>query len=114
MDDFSYAKRDAMIAGVLVAVIATLLLLWTSSLLVVLGFVTIAVGIVVSLTLIGAIIGIPLIVVGFVGLIAGIVSGTGGIPFAILFGAGVGYVYYRHKLRALTRGMHRPARRLTH
>jgi len=111
--DVEYARRDALIAGVLVAIIATLLLLWTSSLLIVLGFVTIAVGVVISLTVIVAIIGIPLIVVWFLGLLAGIISGVGGVPFAILFGAGIGYVYYRHKLRALTRGMHRTAGRLT-
>ena len=113
MDDFRDARRDAMIAGVLVAIIATLLVLWTSSLLIVLGLLTIAVGVVVSLTVIGAIIGIPLIVVGFVGLLAGVMSGAGGVPFAILFGAGIGYVYYRHKLRALTRAHHPPAGGLT-
>jgi hypothetical protein len=113
MDDFQYARRDAMIAGVLVAIIATLLALWTSSLLIVLGLLTIAVGVVISLTVIGAIIGIPLIVVGFLGFVAGIISGSVGVPFAILFGAGIGYVYYRHKLRALTRAPHPPAGRLT-
>ena len=39
---------------------------------------------------VGAIIGIPLIVVGLLALVAGIVSGSGGVPFAILFGAGGG------------------------
>jgi hypothetical protein len=113
MDDFQYAKRDAMIAGALVALIAALLALWTSSLLIVLGLLTIAVGVIVSLTVIGAIIGIPLILVGLLGLIAGVISGSGGLPFAILFGAGIGYVYYRHKLRALTRATHPPAGHLT-
>jgi hypothetical protein len=113
MDDYRYARRDAMIAGALVALIAALLALWTSGLLIVLGLLTIAVGVVVSLTVVGAIIGIPLIVVGFLGLVAGIVSGSGGVPFAILFGAGIGYVYYRHKLRALTRTPHPPAGRLS-
>ncbi|HZC29463.1 MAG TPA: hypothetical protein VE269_06955 [Gaiellaceae bacterium] len=113
MDDFRYARRDAMIAGALVSIIAALLALWTSGLLIVLGLLTIAVGVIVSLTVVGAIIGIPLIVVGLLGLVAGIISGTGGLPFAILFGAGTGYVYYRHKLRALGRATHPPARHLT-
>ena len=113
MDDYGYARRDALTAGVLVAIIAALLALWTSSLLIVLGLATIAVGVIISLTVVGAIIGIPLIVVGFLGVIAGIISGSGGVPFAILLGAGVGYVYYRRKLRALTRMAHPPAGRLS-
>jgi hypothetical protein len=103
MDDFQYAKREAMIAGALVALISALLALWTSGLLVVFGIVTMLLGLVVSLTVIGALIGIPLIVVGFLGLLAGVVSGAGGVPFAVLFGAGVGYIYYRYRMRALGR-----------
>jgi hypothetical protein len=106
MNELESARRDAMIAGALVAVIAGLLVLWTSGLLIVLGLVLVVIGILVSLTVIGAIIGIPLALVGMFGLLAGIVSGTGGIPFAVLFGAGTGYVYYRYRMRALRRGMH--------
>lgn len=102
-----------MIAGVIVAVIAGLLVLWTSELLIVLGLVMIAVGVLLSLTVVGAIIGIPMAVVGTFGLLAGVVSGTGGIPFAILFGAGTGYVYYRYRMRALRRSGISPYERLT-
>lgn len=114
VDEFRDAKRDAMIAGGLVAIAAALLALWTSGLLITLGLVTMLLGFVISLTVIGAIIGIPLFFVGFLGLVAGIVSGTGGIPFAILFGAGTGFVYYRYRMRALLRDTRPPARRLTH
>jgi hypothetical protein len=103
MDDFHEARRDATIAGALVALAAGLLVLWTSGLLIALGIGTIILGIVLSITVVGAIVGVPLILVGALALIAGVVSGIGGIPFAILCGVGVGYLYYRSKLRALTR-----------
>jgi hypothetical protein len=103
MDEFREAKRDALIAAALVAIIAALLTLWTGELLVVLGLTLMVVGVVVSITVIGAIIGIPLFVVGLLGLIAGVVSGGGGVPFAILLGITAGYVYYRYRLRALGR-----------
>jgi hypothetical protein len=112
MEDFREARRDAMIAAVLVAVIATLLTLWTSGLLVVLGLTLMVLGVVVSLTLIGAIIGIPLFVVGVLGLIAGVISGSGGVPFAVLLGIAAGFVYYRYRLRALDRLAEPSARRL--
>jgi hypothetical protein len=111
MHDLQSAKRESMIAGLLVAIIAALLALWTSGLLVAVGVVTMLLGVIVSLTVIGAIIGIPLIVVGFLGLLAGLVSGTGGIPFAVLFGAGVGYVYYRNRMRGLVRDTDSHSRR---
>ena len=101
MDDFRDGKRDATIAAVLVAIIAALLTLWTSGLLVVLGLTLIVVGVVVSITVIGAIIGLPLVIVGLLGLVAGVISGSGGVPFAILLGLAAGYVYYRCRLRAL-------------
>jgi hypothetical protein len=112
MDDFREAKRDALIAAVLVAVVATLLTLWTSGLLVVLGLTLMVVGIVVSITVIGAIIGIPLFVVGLLGLVAGVISGSGGVPLAVLLGGVAGYVYYRYRLRALGRVVGSSARRL--
>lgn len=102
-----------MIAGWLVSLIAALLALWTSGLLIVFGLVTMVTGIVLSITVIGAIIGVPLILVGFLGLLAGVVSGVGGVPFAILFGAGTGYVYYRFRIRALSRASQPPAGRVT-
>jgi O-antigen ligase len=114
MDAFHDARRDAMIAGGLVALIAALLALWTSGLLIAFGIAAIVIGIVLSITVIGAIIGVPLIVVGVLGLIAGIVSGIGGVPFAVLFGAGTGYVYYRFRMRALVRATQPPARRATY
>jgi hypothetical protein len=112
MDEFRDAKRDAMIGAALVAVIAALLTLWTSHLIIALGLVLMVIGVLVSLTIIGAIIGIPLFVVGLLGLLAGIISGSGGLPFAILLGAVAGYVYYRHRLRALARITGPAARRL--
>ena len=112
MDDVREARRDALIAAVLVAVIAALLALWTSELLVVLGLTLMVVGVVVSITVIGAIIGIPLFVVGLLGLIAGVISGGGGVPFAILLGILAGYVYYRYRLRAIARVSGPSARRL--
>ena len=90
-----------MIAAVLVAIIAALLTLWSSGLLVVLGLTLIVVGVLVSITVIGAIIGIPLVIVGLLGLVAGVISGSGGIPLAIMLGLVAGYVYYRFRLRAL-------------
>lgn len=101
MEEFGEAKRDAMIAAALVAVIATLLTLWTSGLLVVLGLTVMIVGVVVSITVIGAIIGIPLFLVGLLGVVAGVISGAGGVPLAVVLGLTAGYVYYRYRLRAL-------------
>ena len=112
MDDLDVARRDSGIAAVLVAVIASLLALWTSGLLIALGLVLMAIGVVISLTVIGAIIGIPLILVGMLGFMAGVISGVGGIPFAVLFGAGTGFVYYRYRMRAIARDLGAPARRL--
>jgi hypothetical protein len=112
MDDFREAKRDAMIAAGLVALIAALLTLWTSELLVVLGLTLMVLGVVISITIVGAIIGIPLFVVGLLGLVAGVISGSGGLPFAILLGLAAGYVYYRYRLRALGRVSGTSARRL--
>jgi hypothetical protein len=112
MDDLREDRRDAMIAAVLVAVIATLLTLWTSGLLVALGLTLMVVGVIVSLTVIGAIIGIPLFVAGLLGLVGGVVSGSGGVPFAVLAGIAAGFVYYRYRLRALGRLTEPSARRL--
>ena len=56
-------------------------------------------GIALSLTVIGAIVGVPLIVVGALGLVGGILGGSAGLPFALLLGLGVGYGYYRSRLR---------------
>jgi hypothetical protein len=103
MDGFRDARRDALIAAALVAIIASLLTLWTSGLLVVLGLTLMVVGVVVSITVIGAIIGIPLFVLGVLGLLAGVISGSGGVPFAVLLGVAAGYVYFRYRLRALGR-----------
>src|SRR5436189_6275915 len=112
MDEFRDARRDALIAAVLVTVIAALLTLWAGGLLVVLGLTLMVVGVVVSITVIGAIIGIPLFVVGLLGLVAGVISGSGGVPFAVVLGIVAGYVYCRYRLRALGRGAGSSARRL--
>jgi len=111
--DFEEARRDSVIAAVLVAVIASLLALWTSGLLIALGLVLMAIGVLISLTVVGAIIGIPLILVGMLGFMAGVISGMGGVPFAVLFGAGSGFVYYRYRMRAIARDLAPHARRLT-
>jgi hypothetical protein len=71
-----------------------------SAILIGLSFLAILAGIVFSLTVIGAVIGIPFIVVGVLGLIAESWEG-GGVFFALLFGAGVGYSYYRYRMRRL-------------
>jgi hypothetical protein len=112
-EEFETAKRDAVVAGVLVAVIACLLALWTSGLLIGLGLVLMAIGFVISLTVVGMIIGVPLIFVGILGFMAGVISGSGGVGFALLFGAGVGFVYYRFRLRAVARDFGTSARRLS-
>jgi hypothetical protein len=112
VEELEAARREALIAGALVGVIACLLALWTSGLLIALGVLLVALGILISLTVIGAIIGIPLILVGLLGLMAGVISGSGGIVFALLFGAGTGFVYYRFRMRALARDFGSPARRL--
>jgi hypothetical protein len=102
VDEVRYVKRDSMIAGALVAVIAALLALWTSGILIVFGVIAVVLGVLLSLTVIGALIGIPLAFVGLLGLLAGIITGTGGVTFAVLFGLGCGYVYYRYRMRSLT------------
>jgi hypothetical protein len=104
MYELRTAQRDALVAGALVALIAALLWLWASPVLIVFGVIAIILGVVVSITVIGLIIGIPLILVGLLGLIAGLIAGTGGVVFALLFGAGVGFVYYRYRMRGLHRG----------
>ena len=92
-----------MIAGVLVGIAAALLAHWASGVLIVFGIAAIVIGVLISLTVIGAIIGIPLIVVGFLALLAGIVTGIGGVAVAVLVGVAAGYTYYRLRMRSLLR-----------
>jgi hypothetical protein len=103
MDDWRVARRDSMIAGVLVGIAAALLAHWASGVLIVFGIAAIVIGVVISLTVIGAIIGIPLIIVGFLALLAGIVTGIGGVAVAVLVGVASGYTYYRLRMRSLLR-----------
>jgi hypothetical protein len=110
MHDLQSERRDAMIAGALVAVIAALLSLWASGVLIAFGVAAILLGILVSLTVIGAIIGIPLVFVGFLALLAGIVAGAGGVAVAVLVGAASGYTYYRFRMRSILRAAGRLTR----
>ena len=97
------AKRNAAIGGTVVAVVAAFIAIVGSAILIGLSLVAILIGIVFSLTVIGAVIGVPLILVGVLGLVGGGVGGSGGVFFALMLGAGVGYGYYRYRLRAMGR-----------
>jgi hypothetical protein len=73
-----------------------------SALLALLGIFAIVIGVIFCLTVVGAIIGIPLMLLGALALVGGAIGGSGGIFFALLLGAGIGYLYYRQRLRKLT------------
>lgn len=96
------ARREAAIAGGVIAAVAVLIVFVGSAILIGLSLLVVLAGIVLSLTVVGALVGVPLIVVGVLGLIAGILGGSGGLFFALLFGAGIGYAYYRYRLRKLS------------
>jgi hypothetical protein len=96
------AKRNAAVGGTIVAVATALIAIVGSAILIGLSVLVILIGIVLSLTIVGAVIGVPLIVVGGLGLVGGIIGGGGGVFFAMLLGAGLGYGYYRSRLRRLT------------
>ena len=96
------AKRSAAIGGTAIAVVTALIAIVGSAILIGLSLLVILMGIVLSLTIVGAVIGVPLIVVGGLGLVGGIIGGGGGVFFAMLLGAGLGYGYYRSRLRRLT------------
>jgi hypothetical protein len=103
MDKVQRAKQSALIAGVAIGALAVLFALKVSGLLIALGFFALVAGIVLSLTIIGIVIGLPLIVVGIFGIIGGIIGSIGGVPFALLLGAGCGWAVYRYRMRTLTR-----------
>lgn len=94
-------RRRAAIGGTLVGFVTVVLAIVGSAILIALSLLAILLGVVFSLTVVGAVIGLPLIVLGVLGVIGGIIGGGGGVLFALLFGAGVGYAYYRHRLRKL-------------
>jgi hypothetical protein len=95
------ARRDAAIGGVALAVVVAGLALIASTALFALGLLSIALGVVFCLTVIGLIIGVPLILLGILAIIGAAVSWAGGIPFALLLGGGVGFLWYRHRVRRL-------------
>ena len=64
--------------------LAVLFALTISGLLISLGVIAFLVGLVFTLTVIGAVVGIPLMVVGVHGVIGGIVGSSGGVVFALL------------------------------
>ena len=97
------ARRSAAIAGTMVAIVVAILAVVGSAILATLSVITILIGIVFSLTVIGLIVGIPLILVGCLGVIGAAIGGSGGLFFALLLGAGTGFAYYRYRLRALDR-----------
>jgi len=103
MGDVRRAKQNAVIAGVVIGALAVLFALKVSGLLIALGIFALVAGVILSLTIIGIVIGLPLIVVGILGIIGGIIGSIGGVPFALLVGAGCGWAVYRYRMRTLTR-----------
>jgi len=76
-------------AGLLVGLLAHQL----GMALVVLGLVLVVVAALLTLTVIGAVVGIPLLLVGAVGIAFGVASASGAVP-ALLLGTLVGLVVY--------------------
>ena len=94
------ARRDAAISGVVVAVAVAGLSLIASTVLFAFAVLSIILGVVFCLTVIGVIIGIPLILLGILAAVGAAVTGVG-IPFALLLGGGVGFLWYRNRVRRL-------------
>lgn len=101
--DVQRARRSAAIGGTVVALVTAIFAIVGTAILIGLSLLAILIGIVFSLTVVGLVIGLPLIVVGVLGVIGGVIGGSGGVLFALVLGAGTGYVYYRYRLRRLAR-----------
>lgn len=101
------SRLPAVIGGTVVAAVMVVLTLIGTAVLAGFGILAILAGIVLSLTCIGAIIGLPLLFLGLIALMGAMIGGAGGIFFALLLGAGVGYLYYRRRMRALVRARQR-------
>lgn len=100
--DVERIHRDAAVGGAVLAVVVAGLALVASAMLFALGVLSIVLGIVFCLTVIGVIVGVPLILLGTLALVGAAVSWAGGIPFALVLGAGVGFLWYRHRVRGLS------------
>lgn len=99
--EVSRIHRDAAVGGVAIAVLVAGLAVIASAALFALGMLAIVLGAVFCLTIVGVVVGVPLIVLGVLALVGAAVSWAGGIPFALLLGAGAGFLWYRHRIRAL-------------
>jgi len=88
---------------VIVGAITVALAIIGTIFLAVLGIFAILAGIVLTFTVVGAIIGIPLLLLGMLAIAGAFIGGAGGIFFALLLGAGVGFLYYRHRVKSLAR-----------
>lgn len=97
------AERNAVVGGVSVGVAVALLALVGPAVLIALSLFVIVLGILLSLTVIGLVIGLPLIVIGIVGIVGGVIGGSGGPVFALLLGIASGLLYYEHRVRKLPR-----------
>jgi len=95
------AHRDAAIGGAAIAVVVTGAALVASAVLFALGVLAIVLGAVLCVTVIGAIVGLPLILLGIIALVGAAVGWAGGVPFALILGAGVGFLWYRRRVRGL-------------
>jgi hypothetical protein len=99
--DVERVHRDAAVGGAVIAVVVAGLALVASAVLFALGILAIVLGVVFCLTVIGVIVGIPLIALGVLALVGAAVSWVGGVPFALILGAGAGFLWYRHRVRGL-------------
>lgn len=97
------ARRNGALAAVAVAVIVAVIALVGSAILITLGVLTIILGIVLCLTGVGIVLGIPLILVGWLAVVGGVIGGSGGVLLALVLGAGSGFVFYRFRLRSVSR-----------
>ena len=101
--DVERVHRDAAVGGAAIAIVVAGLALVASTVLFTLGILAIVLGVVLCLTVIGLIVGVPLILLGVLALVGAVLSWAGGIPFALLLGAGVGVLWYGSRVRGLRR-----------
>jgi hypothetical protein len=97
------AKRDALAVGVVSGVLLLLFGGLAASIVFVLGLLTLVVGAVLCITVVGILIGLPLILIGALLIVGSSVGGPGGLALAAVAGAGCGALWYRHRLRELGR-----------
>jgi hypothetical protein len=95
------ARRPGVVGGVVVAVIVAAFTAAATSILAVVSTLAILAGVAFCLTLVGAVVGIPMVLLGLLGIVGAAVGGAGGVFFAVVLGAGVGFVFYRHRSRRL-------------